>query len=184
MRVLFLLGAVGLVGAGVVLEVYVQEGTLLAAFTTLRTWLALSVSLPLGLLILLPLLGAAVPSFVRWRRSGPRLDDYTRDKIGGVIWEWEWKSGNPYPEPLSPICPECMRSMVVRSERSEEGRAQAADVAECPCGYRQTIGQGGNYIDDLFKVEVDRRVRIGYWREALEHWSSRGRPLPPAEEVQ
>ena len=176
----FIIGA-ALLAAAVVAEALTERSILLPVLAWLAQWLWRSVRVPSGLLIFLPLLGAGLYGLRRWRKDLPRLEHYTRDQIGGVLWEWEWQLGNPTPRP-DPICPQCLRPMLVAPDPaplSEHG--PPADRASCVCGYEQTIGRGGDYLSSLFRVEVDRRVRIGYWQEALERWGRRGQPIPQAE---
>ena len=173
----FIIGA-ALLAAAVIAEALTERSILLPVLAWLAQWLWRSVRVPSGLLIFLPLLGAGLYGLRRWRKDLPRLEHYTRDQIGGVLWEWEWQLGNPTPRP-DPICPQCLRPMLVAPDPaplSEHG--PSADRASCVCGYEQTIGRGGDYLSTLFRVEVDRRVRIGYWQEALERWGRRGQPIP------
>lgn len=181
----WLLGMIGLVAAGAALEMFVERGVVLAGLAVLVDWLLHPVRAPIGIFLLLVIVGAALPTFLRWRRNRPRHDHYTRDQIGGVIWEWRWEAGRAYPDSPNPICPECLRAMRVLSESSPaDGEMPASDVARCQCGFTKIIGRGGNYIDELFRVEVDRRVRIGYWQDALERWGRCGLPIPPPSEAQ
>ncbi len=167
--------------AVVVVEAIAERSILLPILVWMAQWSARTTSVPIGLLMFLPLLGAGLYGLRRWRKELPRLEHYTRDKIGGVLWEWEWELGDPTPIP-NPICPQCLRPMRVTADPGPLGeQSPPADRASCVCGYEQTIGRGGDYLSDLFKVEVDRRVRIGYWQEALERWGRRGQPIPQAE---
>lgn len=177
----WLVGGILVVVAAVAAEALTERSVLLPALAWVGRWLATSVRVPTGLLLLLPCLGAGLYGLRRWRRELPRLEHYTRDQIGGVLWEWDWQLGKPTPKP-DPICPHCLRPMSVAADPAPlvEG-APSVDRASCVCGYEQTIGRGGSYLDDLFGVEVDRRVRIGYWHEALERWGRRGRPIPEPE---
>lgn len=161
-------------------EALVDRSILLPALSRAAYWLSRPVRAPIGSLILLPLLGAGLYGLRRWRQELPRLEHYTRDQIGGVLWEWDWSSGEPTPSP-NPICPQCLRPMLVAADPAPQDEdAPPAHRASCVCGYEQTIGRGGDYLSDLFRVEVDRRVRIGYWQEALERWGRRGQPIPEA----
>lgn len=176
---------VGLVACGVAAEA-IQRGSLLVALAAARDWLAVPVRAPIGLLLLLPLAGGVVPAILRRKRSLPTVHDYTRDRIGGVLWEWSWRLGKPWPDPPEPICPECLSRMRVLSlpaDDADGSTSLAVDVARCACGFEKTLGRGGTYIDDLFRVEVDRRVRIGYWQEALARWGRGGLPVPPPGEI-
>lgn len=170
-----------LLAAVIVAEALAERSILLPVLVWIARWLGRSVYVPIGLLIFLPLLGAGLYGWRRWRKNLPKLEHYTRDQIGGVLWEWEWQLGKPTPRP-DPICPHCLRPMLVAPDPAPlSENAQPVDRASCVCGFEQTIGRGGDYLSDLFKVEVDRRVRIGYWQEALERWGRRGRPIPQAE---
>ncbi len=174
----WLIGAAVLLVGGVLAEVLTERSVLLPATAVAADWLAQPVRAPLGIVISLPLVGAWLYAFRRWRKEQPRLEHYTRDKIGGVIWEWAWDAETPSPR-LDPICPRCFATMAVVAEWSRPDQEQSAsDRATCHCGFEKTLGIGGNYMTDLFRVEVDRRVRIGYWQEALETWGRRGQPIP------
>jgi hypothetical protein len=176
----FIIG-VALLGAAVIGEALTERSILLPVLAWVGRWLGRLVYVPIGLLIFLPLLGAGFYGWRRWRKDRPKLEHYTRDQIGGVLWEWEWHLGKPTPRP-EPICPHCLRPMLVAPDpASLDEDTQPADRASCVCGFEHMIGRGGDYLSDLFKVEVDRRVRIGYWQEALERWGRRGRPIPQAE---
>jgi hypothetical protein len=176
----FIIGA-ALLAAAVAAEAITERSILLPGLAWLSQWLGRTVRVPTGLLISLPLLGAGLYGLRRWRKELPRLEHYTRDKIGGVLWEWEWQLGNPTPRP-DPICPHCLKPMLVAPDPAPlNEHSLPADRASCVCGYEQMIGRGGTYLSDLFRVEVDRRVRIGYWQEALERWGRRGQPIPQAE---
>ena len=174
----WLVGAALLLGGGVLAEVLTETNVLLPTATVAAKWLAEPIKAPLGVMISLPMVGAWLYAFRRWRADQPRLEHYTRDKIGGVLWEWAWQEGTPSPR-LEPICPRCFGPMRVEAEvaHAEDGRPPS-DRASCDCGFERTIGIGGNYLTDLFRVEVERRVRIGYWQEALETWGRRGQPIP------
>ena len=177
-RLRWLILAAAVLVAGVATEALTERSVLLPALAVVADWLARPIRTPVGLLIALPLLGAWLYAFRSWRKSLPRLEHYTRDKIGGVIWEWAWESGAPSPH-LDPICPRCYGPMRVDVDPATiDLDKPPADRASCACGFEQTIGIGGNYMSDLFRVEVDRRVRIGYWQEALEAWGRRGQPIP------
>lgn len=180
-----LAAAVGLVALGVAAEL-IERGSVLATLAIVRRWLGVPVRAPVGLLLLLPLAGGALPAILRRRRSLPTVHDYTRDRIGGVLWEWNWKLGKPWPDPPDPICPECLSRMRVTSvpvHGADGDGSPASDVARCPCGFEKALGYGGTYLDDLFRVEVDRRVRIGYWQEAIARWGRCGLPVPPPGEI-
>jgi hypothetical protein len=174
----WLIGAVAVLAATIAAEMLTERALLLPAAAATAQWLLRSARAPIGVLILLPLLGAALPRYLSWRRGRPRVEHYTRDKIGGVLWEWEWIAGTASPRP-DPICPQCMVAMRVSSQPAPDRGLEASDDrASCGCGYAQDIGRNGNYLEDLFQVEVERRVRIGYWQEALERWGRRGQPVP------
>ncbi|MHC4235867.1 MAG: hypothetical protein ACYSUQ_12180, partial [Planctomycetota bacterium] len=140
-----IVAAVVLVG-GVLAEALTERSILLPATAVAADWLAQPVRAPLGIMISLPLLGAWLYAFRRWRKEQPRLEHYTRDKIGGVIWEWAWESEIPSPR-MDPICPRCFGTMAVMADLAQTGQAEPApDRATCRCGFEKTIGIGGNYM--------------------------------------
>lgn len=169
--------AAAVLAAAAVAEALTERSLAIPALVWFGRLLARPVRVPLGVLIALPLIGAAVYGLRRWRKGLPRLEHYTRDRIGGVLWEWDWRSGEPTPS-SQPICPRCLRPMLVAVDPAPPEGEPPADRASCACGYEQMIGRGGTYLSDLFMVEVERRIRIGYWREALERWGRRGQPIP------
>lgn len=136
----------------------------------------------LALLLAAIALGCGVWRFAHWKLApeqvSPTKNDYTRDLIVNVIWEWGWEFGEPVG--LTAICPRCGAEMdeerrpVMSARRIEP--STAFDNFTCrPCGDAWEF-EGGNPRGSV-KREIERRRRTGEWREAVAEYGSRSEPI-------
>jgi len=67
-------------------------------------WVLIAVAVSVALWVVARLFAVA-------RSDEPSVHDYTRDKILGIPWRWEWRTWGGGPHNITALCPRCDRWM-------------------------------------------------------------------------
>ncbi len=103
----------------------------------------------------------------------PKFHRYKSDKIFGIKWEWSYDSFSRQLNPSSfdsvdPFCPKCDMRLIYLNDSDWDGIDNIAVHCE-KCDLHKTFE--GKDIYDLeasVKNEIERRVRSGEYKKALE----------------
>lgn len=102
------------------------------------------------------------------------VNEYTRDEIEGVFWEWEWVMEIGYYDymisSLKPLCPKCWNELIEYEKDRFGNQKMYCDHKGCSFKHEKRVNR------DQIEREIRRRVRTGEWKDAKKR-------LVPSSEV-
>lgn len=144
--------------------------TALAYTTSLFSWLGASVPVwRWWYYLLIVWLSMSVAIYARrWWRSRIRLEHYTTDTLGGIVWRWKMLDGKP--RSITPHCPTCDRELRLKKTDLDTWTDEYSGFdLNCPAQcYRQHVDGYTSLFDDRIEGEIELKIRNGKWRAVVE----------------
>ena len=155
---------------GVAVEVFTSTEVLkatLKGLTAMWGFFAKPVALPLGAVLLLPIVAVAATValivFLQHRSSAP-YTSYTSDLVFGLVWHWDW-SGDKMTN-MRIFCPSCSYRLIFEEKDPLPYPYTPDTKVECHhCGYEQHWNEPRAKLLDKAVREIERRIRTGEYKK-------------------
>ena len=128
-----------------------------AFFLAIANWLIREYNCPTYFLISLFLAGLLLPVLLKFIfKKKNSINDYVRDEVGGLVWEWDnWN----FDSTLTVLCPRCLAELSVRGDH--QGKYICVS-----CNYVKEYKKGHCDRQKVVKIEIEKRRRTNEWKKA------------------
>lgn len=89
--------------------------------------------------------------------SSKKLEYYTKDVVGELIWEWDTYN---FATSLMALCPKC------EAELKFQGSDNHTIYACFRCNFNKRFEFNHQNIEDTVRIEIEKRERTGEWKES------------------
>jgi hypothetical protein len=101
--------------------------------------------------------------------GGPSKDEYIEDRFDGLVWKWRYSFDGAIHDPWC-FCPECDGILIYSEDyKSDWSREQVMNLTCEHCRTpKGTLSGHRAYNVDRIRRLIDRKIRVGEWREVVE----------------
>lgn len=149
-------------------EVYVYVGDYFQSPVTINwgwLWLLCALSVIALWKMLQPLISPLIKKEKTPKPYKPRLDDYKKDVVFNIMWEWS-KINGTLPNKLEGFCPNCSTRLIYTPEIYPD---KTSFICQNCNRKIKTLDGDIHFAIGTVERQIERRIKTGEWKSIVTH---------------